>query len=348
MTESILVTGGTGFVAGWCVVELLRRGYEVRTTVRSPSRRDAVREAVARAVEPGGRLTFAVADLTSDAGWDEAVAGCDRVLHVASPLGTETGRDQDALIGPARDGTLRVLRAAVGAGVKRVVMTSACAAASPPLATADSVSDESRWTDTDDPTLNGYRRSKAVAERAAWRFAEAGDAGAAALTTILPGAVFGPVLGAANRGSVRVVERLLAGRMPGTPRIGFEVVDVRDLADLHIRAMTAPEAAGERFVATGEFLWMAQMAQVLRDELGDAARKVPTRALPDLAVRLMARLDPGVRAVAPYLGRRHLHSAAKAERVLGWRTRAAVTTLADCARSLAAHGLVPGRHGSTP
>ncbi|MFD3452622.1 NAD-dependent epimerase/dehydratase family protein [Streptomyces sp. NPDC058691] len=341
MTEKILVTGGTGFVAGWCVVELLRRGYEVRTTVRAPSRQGAVREAVATAVDPGGRLTFAVADLTSDDGWDEAVAGCDRVLHVASPLVTETERDPHALIGPARDGTLRVLRAAAGAGVKRVVMTSACAAASPPLAGPDSVSDETRWTDTDDPALTGYRRSKAVAEQAAWRFAEV-SGGRAALTTILPGAVFGPVLTPAGRGSVQVVGRLLAGRMPGTPRIGFEVVDVRDLADLHIRAMTAPAAAGERFIATGEFLWMSQIAQVLRDELGDAARKVPTRALPDLAVRLMARLDPGVRAVAPYLGRRHLHSAAKAERVLGWRTRPAAATLTDCAGSLRAHRLVPG------
>ncbi|GAA4591046.1 aldehyde reductase [Planotetraspora phitsanulokensis] len=335
MAETVLVTGGTGFVAGRCIVELLRRGYEVRTTLRSASRREAVRDAVSRAVDPEGRLSFAVADLTSDAGWAEAVAGCGHVLHVASPLGADAGGDPDALLVPARDGTLRVLRAATEAGVKRVVMTSACAAATPPLASPDSVSDETRWTDTGDPALTGYRRSKAVSEQAAWRFMRDCD-GPTTLTTILPGAVFGPLLTADNRGSVRVIERLLSGRMPGTPRIGFEVVDVRDLADIHVRAMTSPEAAGQRFIAAGEFLWASQIAQELRATLGEAARKVPRRALPDIAVRLLARFDPGVRALAPYLGRRHLHTARKAERVLGWRARPAAETVVDCARSLAA------------
>lgn len=349
--ETVLVTGGTGYVAGWCIVELLRQGYDVRTTVRGASREDAVRTAVrsglrdtgAAGVGPGldldlpdltDRLTFAVADLTADAGWAEAVAGCAYVLHVASPLGADAPKDPDALIVPARDGALRVLRAATDAGVRRVVMTSACAAATPPLAAPDSVSDETRWTDTGDPSLTAYRKSKAVAEQAAWHFM-ADAPGTTTLATVLPGAVFGPLLAGGSRGSVEVIARLMEGRVPGTPRIGFEVVDVRDLADLHVRAMASPDAAGQRFIGAGEFLWMADIARELRTGLGEAASKVPVRRLPDVAVRLLARFDPGVRAIAPYLGRRHLHSAEKAHRVLGWQPRPAAETLVSCARSLA-------------
>jgi len=279
-----------------------------------------------------------VADLTSDEGWDEAVAGCDYVLHVASPLGSPDPKDPDSLILPARDGALRVLRAATAANVKRVVMTSACAAATPPLKNPDSVSDETRWTDLDDPTLVGYRRSKAVAERAAWRFMDDYH-GPTTFATVLPGAVFGPVRSASTAGSVEVIGRLLTGRMPGTPRIGFEIVDVRDVADLHIRAMTSPTAAGQRFIGAGRFLWMGEMAAVLRSRLGESARKVPTRTIPAVAIRALAPFDPGLRALAPYVGHRHVHSAQKALRLLDWRPRAAADTLVDCAESLRAYGL---------
>jgi nucleoside-diphosphate-sugar epimerase len=326
---TVLVTGGTGYVAGWCVVELLRRGYDVRTTVRSPARAEAVRRAVATEVDAGPRLSFAVADLTADDGWKEAVDGCDHVLHVASPLGVDNTKD---LIAPARDGTLRVLRAATAAGVERVVLTSAANAASPSSYRDEGVSDETLWTDPDDPTLPPYRRSKTLAERAAWDFMADHD-GPTTLTTILPGAVFGPVLTSDNLGSVQIIARLLRG-MPGTPRIGFEIVDVRDLADIHIRAMTAPEAAGQRFLATGEFMWMRDMALALRAGLGDAAGKVPTRNLPNIAVRLAAIADPTLREIMPALGRRHRHSTAKALRLLGWRPRPAAETVVACARSL--------------
>jgi len=318
---TVLVTGGTGYVASWCIVELLNRGYDVRTTVRSPARADVV----------GPGVDVVVADLTSDDGWAEAVAGCSHVLHVASPLGIDG--NPDGLIGPARDGTLRVLRAATAAGVERVVLTSAANAASPSSYRDDSVSDETLWT-VDDPALPAYRRSKTLAERAAWDFM-AGHDGPTTLTTILPGAVFGPVLTGDNLGSTQIVARLLSG-MPGTPRIGFEIVDVRDLADLHIRAMTAPEAAGERFLATGEFMWMRDMALALRAGLGDAARKVPTRNLPNLAVRLAALTDPTLREIMPALGRRHRHTTAKARRLLGWQPRPAAKTVVDCGRSLLA------------
>ncbi|MFD9740834.1 NAD-dependent epimerase/dehydratase family protein [Umezawaea sp. NPDC059074] len=340
MAETVLVTGGTGYVAGWCVVELLKRGYDVRTTVRSESKKDAVLRAVATEVEPGDRVSFAVADLTSDEGWAAAMDGCDYVLHVASPMGADDPKDKDpdALLLPARDGALRVLRAATAAGVKRVVMTSAANTASPSSYRDEGVSDETLWTDPTDPTLPAYRRSKTAAERAAWDFM-AGHDGPTTLTTILPGAVFGPILTPSTLNSVQVIGRLVKG-MPGTPRIGFEVVDVRDLVDVHIRAMTSPEAAGQRFLATGEFLWMSDAARALRDGLGEDGGKVPTRTLPDFLVRLSAVFDPSLREIMPALGRRHRHSTAKAERVLGWRARPAAETVVACGKSLIAHNVV--------
>jgi nucleoside-diphosphate-sugar epimerase len=333
MSESVLVTGGTGYVAGWVIVELLERGYSVRTTVRKLGKSEAVRKAVSTVVDPGDRLAFVEADLTRDEGWDAAVAGVDYVLHVASPLGDENTRDSQALIVPARDGAIRVLRAATAAGVKRVVMTSAANAASPSSYAEEGVTDETLWTDPDDPTLIPYRRSKTVAEKAAWDFM-ADYEGPTSLTTILPGAVFGPILTTDNLGSVRIIERMVKGAMPGTPRIGLEIVDVRDLADIHIRAMTSPDAAGQRFLATGEFVWMKDVAQVLRVGLGEAGSRVRTRQLPDFVVRFTALFDRSLRAITVSLGRRNRHSSDKAKRVLGWQPRPASETVLDCARSL--------------
>jgi dihydroflavonol-4-reductase len=341
MPDRVLVTGGTGYVAGWCIVRLLDEGYDVRTTVRDLGRAERVRRAVGTVSPRADRLEFAVADLTSDDGWKEAVDGCEYVLHVASPLGASSSlgkNEEQALLGPARDGTLRVLRAATAAGVRRVVMTSAANAASPSSYTTDGVTDETLWTDLATPGLPAYRRSKTAAERAAWDFM-AGYDGPTTLATVLPGAVFGPVLSPGQTGSVEIIARLVGGAMPGTPRIGLEVVDVRDLADVHVRAMTAPEAAGQRFLATGEFLWMRDIALILRDGLGDAGTKVPTRQLPNIAVRAAALFDKSLREVMPGLGRRNRHTTAKARELLGWSPRPARDCILDCARSLADHGV---------
>ncbi|MEU3854044.1 NAD-dependent epimerase/dehydratase family protein [Streptomyces sp. NPDC029554] len=338
MSETVLVTGGTGYIAGWCITELLKRGYDVRTTVRSAKREQVVTDAVASEVDPAGRLTFATADLTADAGWEEAMHGVSYVLHVASPLGAPNDSATD-LITPARDGTLRVLRAASEAGVKRVVMTSAANAASPSSYAAEGVTDETLWTDPDDPTLIPYRRSKTLAERAAWDFMESNDTGDMELTTVLPGAVFGPILTTSTIGSVGIIARLLKGEMKGVPRIGLEIVDVRDLVDVHLRAMTSPTAAGQRFLATGEFMWMPDMAKALHDGLGARGSRVPTRQIPDFAVRLAARFrDPSLRAITPALGRRNRHSTDKARALLGWQPRPARQSVLDCANSLIAHG----------
>jgi len=332
MTETVLVTGGSGYIGGWCIVELLRRGYTVRTTVRSLAKEAAVRTAIGSEVDPGDRLTFFAAELTDDAGWDEATAGCDYVLHVASPLGTNLPDDPEELIVPAREGALRALRAAARAGVKRVVLTSSVAAAGG--VGTDIVTDETVWTDP--AGRDAYRQSKTFAERAAWEFAAAHPE--LELVTVLPSMVIGPVLTAENMGSVQLIWRLIAGKVPGNPRLGFTVVDVRDVVDLHLRAMTMPEAKGERFIAANKFLWMAEISRILREGLGAKAAKVPTRALPNVALRLMSLFDRTLRYVTPNLGRSNSFSSAKAQRVLGWQPRPAEASIVDCAESLIAKG----------
>ncbi|WP_304187049.1 aldehyde reductase [Phenylobacterium aquaticum] len=328
MSETVLVTGGTGFVAGWTIVELLRRGYRVRTTVRSLAREAAVRRAVGTEVDPGANLTVVAADLTADAGWDAAVAGCAYVLHIASPLGGSGGED---LISAARDGTLRVLSAAVRAGVKRVVMTSSTAACTPAKPLKRAI-DETDWTDPDQPGLAVYRKSKVLAEKAAWDFMA--DHPATSLTTILPGAIFGPVLTKDQLGSVAIIQRLLQGQPPALPRLGFNITDVRDLADLHIRAMTKPEAAGQRFIAMGEALWYAEVAATLKARLGEGAAKVTTANMPDLVARTLALASPQMKAVLPLLGRTQAFSTTKARDILGYAPRPARDTVADCGASL--------------
>jgi len=329
VAQTVLVTGGTGFIAGWCIVQLLERGYAVRTTVRDAAKEQRVRAAVRGNTD---RLSVVVADLNDDRGWDAAVAGCDYVLHVASPLGGGAVKDRHALVAPARDGTLRVLRAAAKAGVKRVVMTSAAATARPPL-TSDCVSDETIWADPEDPQFDAYRVSKILAERAAWDFMQS-EGKASMLTTILPGAVFGPLRDAENLGSVQIIHGMLRGRPGALPRLGFWIVDVRDLADLHIRAMTAAAAAGQRFIAAGEFMWMEGMAKTLRAQLGEQGAKVPTRRLPDFVVRLLLPFMANLRTLAPLLGRRFPINTDKSRKVLAFAPRPAAATLVDCARSL--------------
>lgn len=332
MAETVLVTGGSGYIGGWCVVELLRRGYNVRTTVRSLAKEPAVRAMIAAEVDPGDRLSFFAAELTKDAGWDEAVAGCDYVLHVASPIGTDMPSDPNDLIVPAREGALRALAAAAKAGVKRVVLTSSVAAAASPG--EDITSDESAWTAPDDP--DAYRQSKLQAERAAWDFVSKHPE--LELATVNPSMVIGPVLTPENMGSVQVVWRILAGKLPGIPKLGFPLVDVRDVVDLHLRAMTMPEAKGERFIASTQFLWMSEIAAILRDKLGARAPKVPKRNVPSAVIRLMSIFDRSLRRVTPNLGRKRRFSSAKAQRVLGWSPRPVAQSVLDCAESLIAKG----------
>ncbi len=336
---TVLVTGGSGFLGGWCVAELLRQGHEVRTTVRDPGREAAGRAKPAAAgVDAGGRLAVLVADLMGDAGWAEAVAGCDYVLQVASPFPPRQPDDPEELIAPAREGTLRVLGAALDAGVERVVVTSSVAAVGGSTSHADAPLTERDWTDAGHPKLTPYTRSKTLAERAAWDLVE--ERGARErLAVVNPGAIVGPLLGDDDSTSLELVKRLLRG-MPGAPRLGYSIVDVRDVADLHLRAMTSPEAGAERYLAVTGFRWMGEVAAVLRERLGEEAPRVPKRQLPDFAVRLIARFDPSVRSVVGQLGRQVEMSSEKARTQLGWAPRPVEETVVDCARSLIAAGAV--------
>ncbi len=337
--ETVLVTGGSGYIGGRCVVALLDQGYTVRTTIRDLAREGVVRAALSTATPSAGGLTFHAANLTSDAGWEAAADGCDYMLHVASPLGVPTPKDPNDLIVPARDGAQRAIKAAIKAGVKRVVMTSSVAATSPAHGAGDRTSDETTWTDAADPRTDAYATSKTIAERGAWDLIAA-SGGATTLAVVNPALVLGPVMSGDFSESVQVVQRLLTGKVPGVPRLGFNIVDVRDVADLHLRAMTSPAAAGERFIAAGDFAWMMDLAQILKDGLGDAGKKVPTRAAPDFVVRLAALFDRDLTAVVGSLGHRHEFTSAKAERLLGWKARPMKDTVLDCARSLIAAGLV--------
>jgi dihydroflavonol-4-reductase len=349
--ETVLVTGGSGYIGGWCVASLLQRGYVVRTTVRDLSKEAAVRASLAKIVDPGNRLSFYAANLTADDGWDAATEGCDYVLHVASPLGVADPKDPNELITPAREGAKRAVAAAIKAKVKRVVLTSSVAATNkgqarrdeigegPAAPTGDWISDETVWTDPDASKVSAYAQSKTLAERAAWDLIHSATTDTT-LATVNPALVLGPVTSSDFSESVQVVERLLSGRVPGLPRLGFNVVDVRDVADLHIRAMTDEHAAGERFIAAGEFAWMGDLAELLRAKLGAGAAKVPTRKVPNFVIRLAGLFDKDLGSVTPSLGLKHDYSSAKAQRMLGWKPRPLEETILDCANSLIATGAV--------
>jgi dihydroflavonol-4-reductase len=337
--HEVLVTGGTGFIAQYCILALLDAGYRVRTTLRTPAREAEVRAHLrAAGAEPGERLSFVVADLRHDAGWAEAADGCTHVMHGASPTPSGDQVSEDDWIRPAVEGNLRVLRAARQAGVKRVVLTSAFGAIGMGHAPMKRPFNETDWTELND-TVAPYQKSKTLAERAAWDFI-AREGGGLELATVNPTAVLGPVLGADYSHSVRIIKNLMDG-MPGCPEVNSGFVDVRDVADLHLRAMTHPAAKGERFIAiAGHSLWISEVARVLRDRMGAAAAKVPTTTLPNEVVRLGAATNPALRALLPFLGLEMDATSEKATRLLRWSARSAEEAITDSAKSLLKFGLV--------
>jgi nucleoside-diphosphate-sugar epimerase len=339
--STILVTGGTGFIGSHTILQALGENHRVRTTIRSLKREADVRAMLKQGgSEPGDRLSFFAADLENDAGWAEAVAGCDYVLHVASPFPANAPKHEDELIVPAREGALRVLRAARDARVKRVVLTSSFAAIGYGHAPQRAPFNETNWTDPTGGDMTAYVKSKTLAERAAWDFVAA-EGGALELSVVNPVVVFGPVLGPDYSPSVLLIQRLMSGTVPGSPKLTFGVVDVRDVADLHLRAMVHPAAKGERFLGVaGDFIWIRDIAKVLKDRLGEAARKVPTRQLPNWLVRLAALRDPAVKQILPELGKQKNGSNEKARRVLGWAPRSNEEAIVATAESLLRFGLL--------
>lgn len=339
--ELVLVTGGSGFLGAHCIVKLLADGYRVRTTVRSLDRAEEVRALLRQGgAGPDVELDFVAADLMDDAGWPAAVDGASYVLHTASPFPPTQPKDENELIVPAREGALRALRAAREAGVKRVVLTSSFAAMGYGRPVPDHPYTEEDWTDPL-ASVSPYVKSKTLAEQAAWDYVRGPGAGLE-LAVVNPVGIFGPVLGSRLSSSVVIVRRLMSGGMPGLPKISSGVVDVRDVAQLHLAAMTHQDAAGERFLAAaGDAMSLQEMARTLHAELGDAAAKVPTRVLPDVLVRLVGLFDKSLaQDVVPRLGKvKHLDNT-KARTVLGWEPRSNGEALVATAKSLLALDLL--------
>ena len=333
----VLVTGGSGFIAGHCILQLLEQGCLVRTTVRSVAKEGAVRAVLAGAgMVRGENLSFAAADLTRDDGWKTAAAGVDYVLHVASPVRPGHVENEDDLIAPAREGTLRVLRAARDAGVKRVVLTSAFHAVSWGHPHDNRTFTEQDWTLLDGPGVDAYGKSKTLAERAAWDFM-AKEGGSMELTTMLPVAVMGPIMGRDISGSNHIIATILDGKIPGYPNLFFPIVDVRDVASAHVLAMNVAGAAGERFLlSNGPAIAMKEIGATIRAKLGEAAKRVPTRSIPDFIVRLGTLFSVQFRQIAPDLGYAKNTSNEKARRVLGWTPRDPHEAIVAAAQSMIA------------
>ncbi len=333
--DLVLVTGGSGFVATYCIDQLLRAGYNVRTTVRSLTREPEVRATLKSIGAPRPEsLSFVVADLGADKGWKEATAGCRYVLHVASPFPPHAPKHEDDLIIPAREGALRVLRAARDAGVERVVMTSSFVAVGYGHKPRTAPFTEADWTDLTSPGLAAYTKSKTIAERAAWDFI-AREGRKLELTVVNPVGIFGPVLSADYAPSILLVKRLLDGAVPACPRLFFGTVDVRDVADIHLRAMTHPAAKGERFIAlAGDSISLLDVAGILKKHMGAAARRVPTRVMPDWIVRLLANFISDMKMIAPEVGKQKNISNEKVRRVLGWTPRSNEESIVATAESL--------------
>jgi nucleoside-diphosphate-sugar epimerase len=341
--RTVLVTGGSGFIAGHTILQLLAAGYRVRTTVRSAERESPLRASLQSAgagADSDDALTVNVADLLDDSGWPQAISGCDYVLHLASPFPLGIPAHENDLILPAREGALRVLRLARDAGVRRVVLTSSFAAIGYGHPPRTAPFTEADWTDPAAPGLTAYVKSKTLAERAAWDFI-AQQGGALELSVVNPVAVLGPVLGPDFATSIQLVKRMLDGGMPGCPRLSFGLVDARDVADLHLRAMSDPAARGERFLAVaGDFMSLIEIANLLRDRLGEVASKVPRRQLPDWIVRLGALFNPAARQILPELGNFKSATNEKARRVLHWKPKSNAESLIATADSLVRLNLI--------
>lgn len=339
--STVLVTGGSGFIGSHCILQLLAGGHTVRTTVRSLEREADVRAMLkVGGADPGDRLTFFAADLMNDIGWKEATRGCEYVLHVASPFPSSVPKDENEIIGPAREGTIRVMRAARDAGVRRIVLTSSFAAIGYGQKQQMAPFTEQNWTNLKGKDILPYVKSKTLAEHEAWNFMGR-ERGGLELTVVNPVGVFGPVLGPDLSTSILLIKRLMDGAVPGCPKLTFGVVDVRDVADLHLRAMTNPVAQGDRFLAVaGDFMSIRDIALVLKSRMGVWAKRVPAVQLPNWVVRLVAMRDPAAKQIVPELGKKKNASNEHARKVLGWEPRSREDAIAATAESLLQLGLL--------
>jgi dihydroflavonol-4-reductase len=330
---TVLITGISGFIARHCAVEMLKAGYGVRGTVRSLQRTGEVKSSIAKHADVS-RLEFEQADLESDAGWETAVAGCAHVLHVASPFPAKQPRDEQDLIRPAVQGTLRVLRVAAAAGVERLVQTSSMVAVMyghPHGRTAPFT--ENDWTRVDSPGVTAYGKSKTLAERAAREFMQQ-DRSGMHFSSVNPGLVLGPALDRDIGTSAEIIRMFLRGKYPGAPRMSMPCVDVRDVARMHRLALETGAPSGGRYLGVADCLWLIEVARAIRQSLGEAARKVPTRVLPDWAVKLAGIFDPAARLAVPELGKELRVDTTLTRRTLGMEFIPAPEAAVAMARSL--------------
>jgi nucleoside-diphosphate-sugar epimerase len=347
-STTVLVTGGSGFIGSYVILALLSTGYNVRTTVRSLSCEASVRSYLTNGGATAShlaRLSFVAASLDHDDGWAESVQGCTYVHHVASPFPAELPKHEDELIIPAREGTLRVLNAAAAAGVKRVVLTSSFAAVQHGPAPSKVVLTEEDWTVLDDSSVKvaPYMKSKTIAERAAWEFVNSdANSGNMELVVVIPVLVSGPVLGKDISTSILVIKKLMDGSVPGCPNINFSFVDVRDVASLHLLAMTKPEAAGQRFLAVNDdpAISMLQIGKIIKAKRPQNAKKVPSIQIPNFVVHAISFFDKSIRQILPDLGKISQASNQKARETFGWQPRGTEVTVLDTADSLVQYGLV--------
>ncbi len=336
MDKCVVVTGGTGYIAGFVIAEFLNNGYKVKASVRDASKEETLMNDLLNFVtlDKVGNFSVFEADLKSSENWVENFRGVDGIIHVASPLGSGT-ESVEELKAVAVGGTLKVLKAAKEAGIKRVVMTSSQAASTPLKSVGKVVLDESFWSDENNPEIDAYRISKIASEKAAWEFAKENDID---LTTILPGAVFGAVMSAKNISSNEILLKLINGEIPRAFNIPLETSNVQDLAKLHYLAFENPKAIGERFLAASQTIWMPEVAKLFYETYPNS--KTPQKVFPDWMVRLLAKFVPAVRSMVPMLKREYTHSTEKAERLLGWKQETPEDTVIEAAESLYKFGLV--------
>lgn len=338
MNQTILVTGASGFVGTHCIVQLVEKGYHVRGTLRNMSRADSIRQIISENTTREFQLDFVQADLTNDDGWDEAVKGCDAIFHVASPVPVQLPKHEDELIIPAREGTIRVLKAARKAGVKRVILTSSVAAICYGHEKGRTSFTETDWSNPDGDNLTPYIKSKVLAEKAAWDFVE--QEGGINLSTINPGGILGPVLEKDYGSSAEIVKKMMDGEFPGYPNIGFPLVDVRDVASMHVAALENNDAIGERFICSNKYVWFSEVGQVLRQNFPEYSKKLPKRNLPDWLIRIFALLDKETKSVLNELSFRKDVSFDKAQKVLNWHPKSNEEAIKATAESLIKFGIV--------
>lgn len=331
--NKILVTGGTGFLAGWVIRKLLEKGYQVRTTVRSEKKIPVVQDMLNKEGVDITNLSFAFADLTRKDGWREAMEGMDAVLHIASPLGGNN-QDDPTLIPTAESGVRNVIQAAIDAGIQKIVMTSSEAACYPGREYRKPSADETFWTDVQNREITNYMRSKIVAEKTAWELV--GKQDHTRLVTLLPGAILGPSMAGRRSSTDQIFEMLLKGTP--SPRVIYSVSDVRDLADLHILALENPAADCQRFLAHGEDMSMPEMAKILKQQYPD--RKVKTAVVPDFLVHILAKRQPAMKVLNTMVGMNYTLDSSKARRVLKWNPRPAGETVLDTAAYMVQNGIV--------